>query len=611
MYDIGKLLQEAGKRFSSNHEDPEIEEIVAEVGRKTRTIVHNTICVNSSNNIVNSAEEMLRIFERLLFDWVLAPSTDRPELDELDDDRCIDHHESDVNSMVLLCDACEGKYNMTRLKPALHRVPSGDWYCPRCVSGRSWLTADPRIGRQAQNKSFSGTIQSCKFLFTEDGKPSILYRMKSVTSGRIEYWGIEDVEKSISGNPVEPLCCLQALAESPGYGFGRDSGIVGGALPLAINPLIGDKAAQAALSSGVFKDTVSACVALTNPSEQFTAEEWITLLMLLVTKCSQSDDLQQLSSNLENKEASRLSSDMMTFWRARAAKNIVPNLSDDDTVSSEEEQLGPSSDIPSVIENKVKKNESPSKNDIPPTDIVMKSSGEEASVDERPANMEISFQSSTGAPDETSNSTAANAAVPPPKDPVLSEEDLLRRKRESSLLAKTRREKKREEALMGYYVGLRLKSTAASFEEDFLSTVVKSTLCKQEKGLDLSAVRCQESCHYCGLSDVALGAPLCRTPNEKEWRETFPYAVHDRTTYMIAELPDKSSKDLSINQENGLKPPPGNPMAEQTTKVLTVRVRVGGELISSKSKCVDHAVKNFDSTMQQVSETPSFSIVSL
>lgn len=257
LYDVGNFLQVAGEKFSSNHDDPAIEEVVAEVGRKVRTIVSNSIVNNSSNSIVNSAEEMSRIFERLFFDWVLAPTVERPEIEYLDDDMCIDHHESDAFSMVLLCDACEGKYNMSRLKPALDHVPNGDWYCPRCVSGRSWLTADPRIGKKVQNAIVSGIVQSCKFLFSEDGIPSIIYRIKALNSGHIEYWGVEDVDSSNSGSPVEPLRCLQALAESPGYGFGRDSGIVGGAIPLAINPLIGDKAAQAALSSGVFKDTVS------------------------------------------------------------------------------------------------------------------------------------------------------------------------------------------------------------------------------------------------------------------------------------------------------------------------------------------------------------------
>lgn len=603
LYDIGKLLQETGEKFSSNHDDPEIEEVVATVGRLVRTIAQNTICVNSSNFLVNSAEEMLRIFERLFFDWVLAPSTDRPAIDELDDDRCIDHHESDINSMVLLCDACEGKYNMTRLKPPLHRVPSGDWYCPRCVSGRSWLTADLRIGRRVKNGPFLGSIQSCKFLFNEVRKPEIVYCVKAVNSGDIQYWGVDDVDKWIVGDGVEPLSCLQALSESPGYGFGRDSSFAGGAVPLAINPLVGDKAAQAALTSVVFKDTVSACVSLTNPPEDFTAKEWINLLMLLVTKCSQSEDLQELSNKLENKENSRLSSDMMTFWRARAAKNIVQNLSDDDSESSAEESViacpsnGPS-DIPSVVESKMKKDEPP-KDDFPPADIVMKSSGEDPSVGERPVNMDISFNSSADAPDEVSSS---NNPAQPPKDPVVAAEELLRRKQEVVWNRKSSRERKREEALIGYYMGNRLKPTAASFDEDFLSSIVKSTLCNQEEGLNLPAVRCREMCHYCGLSDVALGAPLCRTPNEKEWRETFPHAVHERTTYMVAEIPHKSNSDSMGLDETTAST--DDKVPEKPAKVVTVRVRVGGDLVSSKTKCIDKSGKNhnYDTAMQQVRE---------
>ncbi|OEU19940.1 hypothetical protein FRACYDRAFT_181953, partial [Fragilariopsis cylindrus CCMP1102] len=50
----------------------------------------------------------------------------------LDDDLCVEPHSSDVESTVLLCDACEGNYNIDRLSPPLYDVPKGDWYCPRC-----------------------------------------------------------------------------------------------------------------------------------------------------------------------------------------------------------------------------------------------------------------------------------------------------------------------------------------------------------------------------------------------------------------------------------------------------------------------------------------------
>ena len=279
----------------------------------------------------------------------------------------------------------------------------------------------------------------------------------------------------------------------------------------------------------------------------------------------------------------------MSFWRARAAKNIVANVSDDDTDSSEDDE--PLSDIPLVIENETKKSESPTK-DEPPTEIETKDAKEEASADDRTANAEISFNSSIEGLDEAS-STIANATAQSSKEIILSEEDMLRRKRESSFLAKTRREKKREDALMGYYIGNGLKSIAATFDEDFIQTIVKSVLCNQEEGLGLSAVRCREPCHYCGLSDVALGAPLCRTPNEKEWREIFPHAVHKRTTFMMAEIPDNCNKERELCIDNAV--------VERGTKVVTVRVRVGGQLVSSKFKSDDNAIKNFDLAMQQVS----------
>jgi hypothetical protein len=298
-----------------------------------------------------------------------------------------------------------------------------------------------------------------------------------------------------------------------------------------------------------------------------------------------------LPSKLENKENSRLATDLMSFWRARAAKNIVANVSDDDTDSSgDKEPICDAPYAPSMIEDKTNKIESPMKNE-PSTEIATKDTGEEASADDRTTNVETSFNCSIEGLDVASNADANATALS--KDSILSEEDLLRRKREASFLAKSRREKKREDALMGYYIGNELKSTAETFNEDFIQTIVKSVLCNQEEGLDLAAVRCREPCHYCGLSDVALGAPLCRTPNEKEWREIFPHAVHNRTTYMMAEIPDNCNEEVKLC--------PDDSVVERGTMALSVRVRVGGELVSSKFKSDDNAIKNFDLAMQQVS----------
>ena len=601
LYDVSKFLQEAGEKFSLNHDDPEIEDVVTETGRKMRIIVQNSIYVNSSNSIVNSAEEMSRIFERLFFDWILAPPSLLPSLENLDDDRCIDPHETDVNNMVLLCDACEAKYNMQRLKPPIYEVPKGDWYCPRCITGRSWTTVDPRLGRMVKNGSIHGVVHSCKFIFAEGAKPSLTYCIQDYNSGRKEYWGLSDVDKFLIGESVDHIHCLEALSESPGYGFGRDSGSgVSGELPLTFNPLIADNAAQAALSSSVFQSSISACVSLANPPEELRAEEWTTLLTLLVEKCASSDSILEFAIEIEGKENSRQSAEMLTFWRARGAKNIVPDVSDDDDESSEDEA-----------------NQSPTEGNESAANGVDCAAGAVKPPSETTAVAQISKSSSEDASAEIAKPTSINSSEhtmdqdlsligsnETPLDGVIvneaeqrkqkeqEEADAAQKKHDQALvLAKSRREKNREEALIGFLVGNRLKSTGASFEEDILSTIIKNSLCNQEEGLDLQAVRCRESCHYCGLPDLALGAPLVRVPDDGEWKELFPHAVHERNTFMIAAIVRKSAE----------VPESGDSMdidSDDSKKFLSVRVRVGGELVSSKTKTADNN-KNYDQAMQQ------------
>ena len=134
-----------------------VESIVAQFARNVRLIAQNSAAyVNAGAMVVCAGEEMIRIFERLLLDWVLAPKNHLPPLESLDDDRCVEHHPSDEDAMVLLCDGCEGKYNMSRLDPPMTQVPKGNWYCPRCVSLRSWETLDPRIGKTVQAEVIDG-----------------------------------------------------------------------------------------------------------------------------------------------------------------------------------------------------------------------------------------------------------------------------------------------------------------------------------------------------------------------------------------------------------------------------------------------------------------------
>ena len=85
----------------------------------------------------------------------------------------------------------------------------------------------------------------------------------------------------------------------------------------------------------------------------------------------------------------------------------------------------------------------------------------------------------------------------PPEPEILTPEEIARREevearrqKDAAYLERSRREKKREEALVGIVVENKLKSTTASFQEDYLADLIRSTLCNQEEGLDISAVRC-------------------------------------------------------------------------------------------------------------------------
>ncbi|CAI5747223.1 unnamed protein product [Peronospora destructor] len=40
--------------------------------------------------------------------------------------------------MLLICDLCDGEFDMKKLNPPLTEVPSGDWFCPTCTSTQSF-----------------------------------------------------------------------------------------------------------------------------------------------------------------------------------------------------------------------------------------------------------------------------------------------------------------------------------------------------------------------------------------------------------------------------------------------------------------------------------------
>eukprot|EP00957_Ditylum_brightwellii_P136066 10377308-Ditylum_brightwellii.AAC.1 len=111
------------------------------------------------------------------------------------------------------------------------------------------------------------------------------------------------------------------------------------------------------------------------------------------------------------------------------------------------------------------------------------------------------------------------------------------------------RQKSREDSILSHCLKMQLKPIVSSFEEDGVTQVIDSALSVKDEGLNLASSRCRGLlCHFCGLSDVALGTPLVRVPNQKEWEDILPHAVKRRTTRMVAELDEDTIGTLEITQ---------------------------------------------------------------
>jgi hypothetical protein len=141
-----------------------------------------------------------------------------------------------------------------------------------------------------------------------------------------------------------------------------------------------------------------------------------------------------------------------------------------------------------------------------------------------------------------------------------------------ALLEKKRRRKTIEDSISAYCIKTQLKPTVASFEEDRVSQVVDSVLNATVPGLDFASVRCRRrNCDFCGLLDLALGAPLVRVPNQDEWTELMSHAIRNRRVNLVATVP------VSTDRYSGSSP-----------IRVAVKIRIDGELFSVADDDLDH-----------------------
>jgi hypothetical protein len=565
MREVGLRLQQAANAYLISPQEKKeelLEKSVADFARNVRLIGRNCLCyVNAGPMIIAAGGEMLRIFERLLLDWVLAPPEYLAPLHALDDDLCVDSHPSDVDSTVLLCDGCEGNFNISRLNPPLVNIPKGDWYCPRCISGRWWGDLDPRIGKTVKLKEFDGaigTIRKCLFAHAEStASPSFMYEVE-LESGTKELATLVDVDEALreAGVNVPRITCLEAVTESSGYGAGIDNGLRHDLVPVVLHPKVSDAASQVAPSSSVFRDLIAAAsTLLINDSQEMKADEWLRLLSLLIMKCSASDIMQNVASEMEDKAAERL---------AEAIENISKNANDITDVLPRVDDEIPAIPYASLVEVEADPMDGPQASSEPVTVTQVSSSSQavhSAIVVEASA-VEIASMHMVESSSEVVEAYGTEGGT-------LDEEEFKLR-RTAALAEKAKRQKSREDSIAAFCIKNQIRSTVASFEQDNVSQVIEATLNTAEYGLTFSASRCRHTpCHFCSLPDTSLGAYLVRVPDAAEWDERIKFGARSQRTNMIAEIRDESQRH------------------SQGKKLLVVSVRVGDDIVADEKSELD------------------------
>ena len=574
--EAGRQLYEAAEKIRSGDVDPNeeyFEGIVLQFGRNIRLIEQN--CMTYSNagpTVVAAGSELIRLFERLFFDWVLSPEELLPPITDLDDDRCVEHHSTDEESTVLLCDGCEGKYNIFRLEPPLLEIPKGDWYCPRCVSGRWYGTVDPRVGKDVRrlkdgnlngDSCMSGRISKCLHCFPVSEKlvATFMYLVTFI-DGTNEVWSLDEVDRALAmqGTPVPPIRFARAVAESPGYGCGVDSGLRRDVVPASLNPNISDASAQVALSSSVFRDTISAAgtLLITDPRDM-TAAEWLRLLVLLVMKCSSSDAMQNVIAAMENEAAESMAKSLEKVKKVQVSciHEILPEVTDDDF------------DIDSLDEEKpcLLSSESASPTQRPSTPSPIQSSA--SLIKSSPVVVDAGEVEIVDDVDMDSQSQHEISQIPEVTNVAVEKELFF----SNAILAKGKRVKAMEDSFAAHCIKEQMKPTVASFENDMFSSVVDSCLSAIDLGLSYVNLRSRRMvCQFCGLTDVALGSPLVRVPDEDEWNALLPHTARSRRTHLIADIGAPA-----VGDDSDILGP---------EKLVAVTIRLDGDLFSLPKSCL-------------------------
>lgn len=120
---------------------------------------------------------------------------DFPESDPEDDaDSCLICRKSHSPTLTLLCDNCNNPFHMKCLQPPLEEIPTGTWYCDRCLIGTGAYGFEEN---QELRYNIWDFVEHCKefgndFLakYSENGQPVTLDRIEEI------FWGLVEAENS-------------------------------------------------------------------------------------------------------------------------------------------------------------------------------------------------------------------------------------------------------------------------------------------------------------------------------------------------------------------------------------------------------------------------------
>ncbi|GMH83740.1 hypothetical protein TrST_g5879 [Triparma strigata] len=544
LMDIGnRLLAEA------RADEPDEEKAVKTMVDDMHLLVNNTYCFNVVGSVtLNNMDKVATTFERLLFDWLLAPTL--PLLGELNDEICYSQGKdpSDDTEPVLICDKCDAKYNMTRLVPPLDRIPKNEWFCPGCVENRCWFNVDPRIGKsvvkhEAGGEEIRAKITGCNVM---DARLSynVAYSNKNGTS-IVDQWSLEDVDKQLKDLPKVRF--PDAVCRSLGYNHGgRDHGVLQQLLPPNADPRYSVKAAEASATSSSFLEAINGVITMNTKAEDRKGKDWVEIFKLLASQCT---NAAEVSAEIE---AFELFSKQQYQTHAGGGPNV--DAAELFRMQHEKEFAGDTRPKEvQVVEVKVDE-------DAMQVDPVVAVEGVEvvgeAGAGDVVAGVVVEDATMTDVGDAGVSAEVVEGLVQPTiTSSFLTPEAIAaaekKKEREEQLAVRHKRSKKREDAFTAHTSSLQIKRALGSKEAATVLPILSSTLAEP----DISGIVCPDlRCRFCGQTDIQLCAPLVRFPTEDEWSENFKHASCNRQCRAIAE--------------------------GKEGKLASVTIKVGGKLIS-------------------------------